>query len=173
MQLKQIFNKWFSIIHLFINLNFYNFFMKSVYLAGPILGKSYQRATGWRESAIRFLAHHGITGVSPMRTKNMLRNETFLKDGYDHPLICQKGIVTRDRFDCQNCDLVLVNLLGAERISIGTMVEYGWADAFRKPIVTVIEKEGNPHEHSFVRELSGYRVETLESGLNIAKAILS
>ena len=36
---------------------------------------------------------------------------------------------------------MLVNLLGLEKITLGTMVEYGWADAFRKPIITVIEKK--------------------------------
>jgi hypothetical protein len=53
------------------------------------------------------------------------------------------------------------------------MVEYGWLDMKRIPIITVMEKEGNPHEHAFIRELSGYRVETLEEGLYIARCILT
>ena len=53
------------------------------------------------------------------------------------------------------------------------MVEYGWSDVYRKPIITVIEREGNPHDHHFIRELTGFRVETLEEGLSVAKAILT
>ena len=68
---------------------------------------------------------------------------------------------------------MLANLLGLEKITIGTMVEYGWADAYRKPVITVIEKTGNIHEHYFVRELTAFRVETLEKGLSVAKAILT
>jgi len=147
--------------------------MKSVYLAGPILGKSYQDATEWRNIASEWLAKHGIKGISPMRYKEMLKREPKLTDNYEHPLACQKGIVARDRFDCQHCGLVLANLLGAETISIGTVVEFGWADAFRKPIITVMEKEGSLYNHSFIKELSGFRVETLESGLEIARAILN
>jgi hypothetical protein len=36
--------------------------------------------------------------------------------------------MTRDRFDATRCDVLLVNLLGAERVSIGTMMEVAWAD---------------------------------------------
>jgi len=68
---------------------------------------------------------------------------------------------------------MLVNLLKAKKISIGTMVEYGWADSYRKPIITEMEKEGNVHDHGFVKELSGYIVEDLDSGIKIAKAILN
>jgi len=53
------------------------------------------------------------------------------------------------------------------------MIEYGWADASRKPIISVIEKEGNVHDHSIVRELTGFRVETLEDGLHVARALLN
>ena len=60
----------------------------------------------------------------------------------------------------------------ATEISIGTMIEYGWADAFRKPIITVMENEGNVHDHNFVKELSGFVVEELDEGIFIAKSIL-
>ena len=39
-----------------------------------------------------------------------------------------KGIVTRDRWDVAKADVVLMNLVGATQVSIGTMVELGWAE---------------------------------------------
>ena len=53
------------------------------------------------------------------------------------------------------------------------MIEYGWASAFNKPIITIIEKKENVHEHSMIRRLTGYRVENLESGLLVAKALFA
>ncbi len=149
--------------------------MRRVYLAGPITGLDYNQSVNWRDYAIAELGKVGVLGVSPMRAKDGLRRENKISDSYENfPLSSQKGIVARDRFDVGfNCDILLANLLGAEKVSIGTIIEYGWADAFRKPIITIIEKQGNPHNHSMIRELSGFTVDTLEEGLSIAKAILT
>ncbi len=153
--------------------------MKSVYLAGPIRGLSYGSATDWREFAKVELAKYDIVGVSPMRAKEFLGRVSEIDanvnilEGLDEVIAGQKGLTTRDRFDATRCDVFLANLLGANKVSIGTMIEYGWADACRKPIITIIEKEGNPHEHAMIRELTGFRVESLEEGLYVAKAILS
>ena len=147
---------------------------KNVYLAGAIKGLNYKDSTDWREYAKQELAKDGIVGVSPMRAKEFLESAGVLEEQYNnHVLTCQIGIVARDRYDVKNCDLMLANLLGLEKVTIGTMIEYGWTDAFRKPIITVIEKEGNIHDHYFVRELTGFRVETLDEGIYVAKAILT
>lgn len=147
--------------------------MKTVYLAGPITGLSYGGCTDWRNYCIDELGKVGIKGLSPLRMKAYLEKSTSIKDVYnEHPLSTGKGITTRDRHDCQTCDVILVNFLGAKTVSIGTVLEIAWADAVRTPIVLVMEKENNIHEHSMIRELAGFRVETLDEGLNIVKAIL-
>ena len=147
--------------------------MKTVYLAGPITGLNYNGSNDWREYAKTRLEEWGITGISPMRGKDFLSSEENISNDYDNVIASQKGIITRDRFDCTSCDIILVNFLGAEKVSIGAMIEYGWADSARRPIITVIEKEGNPHDHGMVRELTGYRVETLDHGLDVARVILT
>lgn len=146
---------------------------KRLYLAGAIKGLTYKGSTDWREYAKQELAKYGIIGVSPMRAKEFLKEEKLIEGVYENVLASQPGIIARDRFDVRTCDIVLSNLLGLEKITIGTMVEYGWADAYRKPIITVIEKDGNPHDHPFIRELTSFRVETLDEGLIVAKAILN
>lgn len=156
--------------------------MKLVYLAGPITGLSFQGCTDWREYAKKELAQAGIDGLSPMRAKDYLNREVIIQDDYDarvdiHPLAAvlssSRGITTRDHWDCSRCDVILVNFLGAKAVSIGTVMEIAWGRAYNKPVVVAIEKEGNPHDHSMVRECIGFRVETLEAGLSVAKAILS
>jgi nucleoside 2-deoxyribosyltransferase len=146
---------------------------KLVYLAGPIKGLSYGACTGWRQYASEQLRIAGITALSPMRAKEYLQEEKAIGNSYsNHVLSSSKGIVARDRFDVQRCRVMLANLLGAENVTIGTMVEYGWADAYRKPVITVMEKEGNVHDHTMIQEITAFRVETLEEGLLVARALL-
>lgn len=80
-------------------------------------------------------------------------------------------------WDVRRSDAILFNLLGAEKVSIGTMIEYGWASAFYKPIITVMEnakgEKRNVHEHLIIRRLSGFRVETLDEGLAVVKALFA
>lgn len=145
----------------------------TVYLAGAIAGLSHSGATSWRDQARDALSATGITAFSPMRGKDFLKDmEVLSNHGYPHPLSTNKAITTRDRCDCMGCDAILMNLLGATRVSIGTSIEIGWADAARVPIVLVMEKTGNPHDHCMVREMCGFQVETLEEGIATVKAIL-
>jgi len=146
---------------------------KSVYLMGPILGVSYKKCNDWREYVKKELAKDNILGISPMRYKDLEDKTGLMGDiGGGNMMTTQRGIVTRDRYDSMHCNIGLANLLGAKKVSLGTMVEYGWLDMRRIPIITVMEKEGNPHDHAFIRELSGYRVETLEEGIYIARCML-
>lgn len=145
-----------------------------VYLAGPISFLTLDQANDWRRVANLELLQSGITCFSPLRGKGFLADKGPLSEhGHDgHPLSTSRGIMTRDRFDCTRADVVLANLLGAERVSIGTVMEIAWADAARVPVVLVMEA-GSPHEHCMILEAAGYCVETLEEGLDIVKAILT
>lgn len=151
--------------------------MKLVYLAGPITGMTWNGATSWRDYAREKLAPFGIEGLSPLRAKHYIARhgaDHEVQQTYDeHPLSTQKGITTRDRFDCTRADVVLVNLIGASDRSIGSILELGWADAFRRPTVLAIEPSGNCHDHPMVREVVGFRTATLDEALDVAVAILS
>lgn len=151
--------------------------MSKVYLAGPIAGLDYAGATDWRETAKESLNFCGITALSPMRAKQYLKDvASFAADSNQYKtlsvLSSNRGITTRDRFDCQSADVVLVNLLGATRVSIGTMLEVAWADAKRTPIVLVMEPEGNVHHHGMLLECAGFHCHSLDEALNVVKAIL-
>jgi len=146
---------------------------KSVYLAGPVTGLNYKECNGWREYAIGELAKSQIIGISPIRFKEHLNDGRIILDSDNTLLEGDKGVTLRARLDIKNCDLMLANLLRTKEVSKGTMIEYGWADAFGKPIISVIEKERNVHEHPIIRELTGFRVESLEEGLEVVRKILS
>ena len=153
--------------------------MPTVYLAGPITGLTYAGATDWRHAVIEDLEAHGIKGLSPMRAKEYLASLDKPISGtgeeYAHlgVLSLPRGVMTRDRFDATRCNVLLVNLLGAKAVSIGSVMEIAWADAYRIPIVCVIEPSGNPHELMMIAEALGYRVATLTEAVHVIKAILS
>jgi len=149
-----------------------------VYLAGPVKGLDYNSAMDWREKAKEELAKHNIIGVSPMRHREFLKEAKELDSNkkIENPLheqiAGQKGLTARARHDVMNADAILVNFLGAEKVSIGTAIELAWADILRKPKVIVIEHDNNVHEHAMINELADYRVQTLEEGIHIIKTIL-
>lgn len=148
--------------------------MKRVYLAGAISGQSYEGATDWRNYAKERLAEFNIEGMSPMRGKDYILGKTSIGDQEHRRMVMstQKGITTRDRNDVMTSDALIVNLLDTEKASIGTMIELGWADAFRKPIILVLQ-EGNVHDHSMVRELSGFIVQSVDDAIAVAAALLN
>lgn len=152
--------------------------MSKVYLAGPITGCSYEGCTDWRNVVRQKLAGYGIDGVSPMRAKDYLKQEKQITGSYeDKVMSCARGITTRDRFDCMRCDVLLVNFLGAKKVSIGTVMEIAWADSQRIPIICVIEDavvsdDDNVHDHPMIRECIGFRVATLDEAVECAIKIL-
>lgn len=148
-----------------------------VYLAGPITGLSYGGCTEWREAAKLSFAEVGIQGFSPMRGKEYLNHLTNISGtGEEYANLgmfsTPQGIMSRDFHDCTTCDVLLVNLLGAKAVSIGTMFEIAWAWMKRTPIVVAIEDEGNPHEHIFVRHTAGFRTNNLDEAIYAVKRIL-
>jgi nucleoside 2-deoxyribosyltransferase len=145
-----------------------------VYLAGPITGLTFGDAQDWRDYVTSHIDPR-LQCYSPLRGKDFFKGKGEIKSKEEytfHPLSTDKGITTRDRFDCMGSDLVLFNLLGAKSVSIGTMIELGWADAARNPAIVVMEKEGNPHEHPMLRQTTHYRVESLDDAIRLAEMIL-
>jgi nucleoside 2-deoxyribosyltransferase len=143
-----------------------------VYLAGPITGCSYDGATDWRaEAASQF--SDWIKPISPLRNKQYLKgSESIAADYPNYALSTAKAISSRDRNDVWRSDLILVNFLGAIKVSIGTVIEIAWATEFKKPIVLVMEDD-NVHNHPMLVEGCGFRVKTIQEGVQIAERILS
>ncbi len=159
--------------------------MHRIYLAGPITGCTYDGCTSWRDQFAEHLAlecqrnaetHFDFSDLrclSPMRGKDYLLTQTSIGDSYPDTLLSsQRAIMTRDYFDCMRADALVVNLLGADRVSIGTVMEVAWAYSKRTPVIAVMEEQGNCHEHSMLREAFGYRCTTLEQAAYLSLMLL-
>ncbi|WP_370169403.1 nucleoside 2-deoxyribosyltransferase [Bradyrhizobium elkanii] len=117
-----------------------------VYLAGPISGLNFDGATSWRDSVKEVLGEWGIKALSPLREQEHLKQVGIFTNAAEEaarlesPMSMPKGLTIRDRWDAMRCDVLLVNLLGAKTVSIGTMLEIAWANAKDIPIVCAMEE---------------------------------
>lgn len=147
-----------------------------IYLAGPISGLTYKECTEWREYFYKTIDESTIkhvTCLDPMRGKTVLQQEQSIQStGYQDILCKNRSITTRDRFDVMRSDLIVVNFLGAKRVSIGSVMEIAWADMLRKPIILIMEGSGNLHDHGMITEAVGFRVSTVKEAIKVAKSIL-
>ena len=109
--------------------------MFTVYLAGPIEGCTDKQAYVWRTLTKDCLEEFGIECVVPER---QVENES---------------ITDRDRRYIANSDAVLMFLKGATRVSIGTMIEAGWADILGVPIF-LVQNPGGLHDHHMLKEVA-------------------
>lgn len=154
---------------------------KSVYLSGPITGLDYSNARyGWRKVFADML-EDGIHILSPMRHEGHLAEmrqpmtvealrayETENKHLFSHPTM----IVAKDRLDIEESTIVVVNLLGAEKASQGTIWEMGYAAALGKQMVVIRTPGDRVHTSPFITE-GNVVVPTLEDAANIVNSLLS
>lgn len=141
--------------------------MSTVYLAGPISGKSYEEIVSRYAEKTNLLEQMGYMVLCPMTGKDYLRNEIeFRSEGYEqHPVSTSHAIFERDRWMVSQSDIVLADLSNSgDRISIGTMMELAWAALQNKHTILVMHST-NIHAHAFVYEASDIIFETLDEAL--------
>lgn len=142
-----------------------------VYAAGGITGYSWEEAQNWRTYLQRLLEPNIIV-LSPLRGKSFLNKEKSIKDHYEqHPISTPKGIHRRDSYDVLRSDLIFVNFLKAQSVSIGTVWEIGAASILGKPVIVVME-DNNIHQHSLINQSAIYIVDNLEDGAELTKQFL-
>lgn len=143
--------------------------MKSVYLAGPLTGVSYEHAVQWRRDVQTRLEGQARCW-SPLAGQYFPGDVPNVDD--TDPLGTARGVTARDRYYVQQSHIVLANMLGAQRVSLGTAIEMAWADAYRIPVVLAMEIEGNVNDHGMLRELASFRVDSLDEAIRILEVMV-
>lgn len=122
-----------------------------VYLAGPISGLTFDEAVEYRADLENALPE-GWEALSPMRDKDYVGG--VLTDTFDGGT----AAVTRDLTDIGLlADAVLIDIRMADRVSVGTMAEMGYAFASGKPIVTLRRPD---QAHCFIEYMSVFTTES-------------
>ncbi len=151
--------------------------LKTVYLAGPIAGLTYDTARfGWREAFDKLMPDH-IFCNSPMRGKEMLENVGVLTSNGGYPknvLTSSRGITTRDFNDVRTSDCMIACFLeSGGNLSGGTFMEYGFAHALQLPIIGIgLHDDPNLH-HLMAQRVLGWRVDTLEEAALVVSLLLT
>ena len=142
----------------------------TIYLGGPMSGMTWRQAMEWRWTAQTRLEHSWRL-INPCRTQIPMDklDEVIIastqKDGDLDLHLTATGITAQDEFFIDQSDWLLVNFLGAERVSIGTVWEMGYAWAKGKKIVTVVEP-GSINDHPFTRRRSHVFTPDFEEALD-------
>jgi nucleoside 2-deoxyribosyltransferase len=137
-----------------------------------LTGVSYSDALNWRKYVESKLPAD-VIAFSALRGKGHVTNERVLKDEYpEHLLSTPQGTITRDRYDVSRCDALFVNLLNSDEVSIGTIMEMAWADAWRIPIILAMEAR-NIHDHAFVRQVAGFITADLDEAIQTAVDVVT
>lgn len=142
-----------------------------IYLSGPISEVPLRIAQEWRtnfEREIQVLDGPHIECINPMR----FANNTPMSEGD------AKYITYRDRFDVQRADLLVVNFLYQPNhwaISIGSIIEMAWADAWRKPIIMAVPAKWKSRlsSHPFINDIVTTIVYSETELIHQARAFLS
>jgi len=143
--------------------------MNRVYLAGPMTGLTYLEASVWRNWTSRRLAEFDIGCFNPFRgiPESEFDNSPTGDKTAKNIFATQRGIVSRDFADVIRSDVVLANLRGARKHTIGTCFEMAWAYLARIPLVVVMEEDGSVFDHPFVREAANWIVRDLETAVEV------
>jgi hypothetical protein len=146
-----------------------------VYLSGPITGCSPETFSDWRKYVTSHLAG-GISVIDPTRdaTDATVVSEKVLTDSERlRSLLHGKEILDRNRADLQSCDLLFVNLLGTSRVSIGSVGEIFWANAFGKPVIVIREAHRDVHDHGLLNAIATCVFSNLDNAIQKANQMLA
>lgn len=141
--------------------------MNTVYLAGPISDNTTAEANDWRNALKARLADVGIVGISPLRCEP--KTDGVYQLFYDD--ICfgtKKAIAGKNRYDVKRCDATVAYL---PSLSVGTLIELGWAKGYEKPVVVVSTLPG-VYNHPLVEESSNWIVPDFDYAYEIIVGLL-
>ena len=151
-----------------------------VYLSGPIEGQTYKDATGWRRAARERLAEHNIEVLDPMRGVPKPA-DPGAKDGWFIDPAERDGIseTARCRHDVlQYADAMIANFSPGEpgRPFVGSLIEIGWADTVKVPIVLITGGSAAPASKDIAqivkRIILQHTVRAIVGNLNDAIAVV-
>lgn len=147
--------------------------MRNVYLAGPITNNTREEANEWRAATRERLWSHGIAGISPLRCEPLI-GERYTLGTPDPRFGTARAIASKNFFDVAACDVTLAYMpleLEKETLSLGTLLEIGWAFGLRKPVILATDDE-RLIRHPVVNSSVAWLVPTLSDAVDVVIGIL-
>lgn len=142
------------------------------YLCGPMTGQTVEQCSSWREEATRRLSDL-FHCMSPLRGKEYLPPgplDAFanVENEVGAVLSGAKGILNRDRWDVERCDVVLAIFESTKIVSIGSVMEIAFAHAYHTPIVAVVDQR---HMHPFIVEAVTHLCPDFDTAIEVMRRL--
>ena len=147
--------------------------MRTVYLAGPILGCDKEEANDWRIDVANHLSDYDIRGVSPLRCEPLV-GERYGMEYTDPKFGTARAIGAKNIFDVRSCDMSLIYLPTppeGRHQSYGTIVELAWAHMLGKPTILVSD-DPVIREHAVISACAGWVLTDLEEAMQVIIGVL-
>jgi nucleoside 2-deoxyribosyltransferase len=144
--------------------------MKTVYLAGPILGLDKGQANDWRNMVRKKIAHAGIQGISPLRCEPLI-GPRYSLDYPDPKFGTARAIAAKNRHDVMACDITLCYMPKSLPFSKGTLVELAWANAYDKQTILVSDDEATL-KHPCIDACASWVLNDLEDAIEVIIGVL-
>jgi nucleoside 2-deoxyribosyltransferase len=142
-----------------------------VYLAGPIVGRTKSEANHWRQHVADQLGDHGIVGISPLRCEP-IHGERYPTSHDADPLFgTPRAIGAKNRFDVKAADIVLAYMPEEHPLSLGTLGEIFWADAYGKQVI-MVTTDHKLLEHPVLDAAVDWKLSTLDEAIDVCIGIL-
>jgi len=103
-----------------------------IYLAGPIAGCSWAKASRWRKIAKKFLEKYGLLIFDPLA--QVPRRDYVIRER-DYTSQEMKKFLQQDYEALKLSDIVFFNLSYMSRPSIGSLIEWGWAEGKKRVLI--------------------------------------
>lgn len=152
---------------------------KTVYLAGPIMGRTGPEANDWRkdvDSQLQQGSDGQIRGVSPLRCEP-LHGERYSHHSVDLKFGTPQAIGSKNIFDVRATDMTLAYLpkpshaRAAGHQSYGTISEVALAFAWRKPCI-IVSDDPDIFNHPVQIALCGWMLPELDDAVEVIFGIL-
>jgi nucleoside 2-deoxyribosyltransferase len=148
----------------------------NVYLAGPIENKTVEEANGWRDEITTNLEGRGILCINPLRCEPVV--DGVYSGNYSDPRFgTPHAIWGKNKYDIDHSDLVLAHfppqhgqVWQKSPVSIGTMIEMGYAHAYGIPIITWTQ-DPRVAAHPIVYSMSGWILDNMNDVLAVIKGL--
>lgn len=135
-----------------------------LYIAHPISGLSGEDIFNYFDHTKNLLKEYYHI-LSPMNGKNHLRNvDKVVSTGYKNPISNDHAVFQRDTWMVSQSNIVFCDFTGSKKVSIGCCMELAIASWLNKHTIVVM-KEGNLHNHCFVKESADIIFETFDEGI--------
>lgn len=144
-----------------------------IYPTGPIAGNAYLDVARWHQRLAEQLGSD-FKLLSQLRgTVAIVGSESFAKNfPPENVVMNNRTMVTRDFNDLLRCDALVANFLGATTVSIGSHHEIAWAYFARKPVIAIMEDQGNPNDHPFLRVAATFRTADFDLAVRVVQSML-